>query len=154
MNWQVLVLMQATFSALHILQGRSMARQHVGERTTLPINAVAFTVMWIGGLFILPTLGGVKLSEFTNSWHLYAGAAMMFVVALAMLFKASSHLESATVSVLGTSNAIFTLILAGIIFDERLTSLQLIGTALLLPCIWYIALLARKHHRMLKVKDL
>jgi drug/metabolite transporter (DMT)-like permease len=154
MNWQVLVLFQAFFSALHILQGRSMARKHVGERTTLPVNAVAFTVMWLGGLFVLPAIGDVQVKDFMRDWQLYAGAAFSFSVALALLFRASSHLESATVSVLGTSSAIFTLILAGIIYDERLTAWQLAGSALLLPCIWYIALLARKHHRMLKMKDL
>ncbi|MDQ3065399.1 MAG: DMT family transporter [bacterium] len=131
-----------------------MARKRTGERTTLPVNAVAFTVMWIGGLVVLPTLGNVQLSDFTQNWQLYLLAALSFVAALALLYRASSHLESATVSVLGTSNAIFTLILAGIIYGERLTTGQIIGSSLLLPCIWYMALLARSHHRMLKVKDL
>ncbi len=153
MNWQVLVLLQALFSALHIIQARGLARAKHGRQAALPVNAVAFTVLYVGGLVVLPVIGNVELSEFLDAWYWYVASALMFNLSFLFLYKASEHLESATVSVLATSSALYTLIIAGIVFNERLTPLQLIGSSILLPCIWYVASLARKQHRLFNIKD-
>lgn len=153
MNWQVLVLLQALFSALHIIQARGLARAKHGRQAALPVNAVAFTVLYVGGLVVLPVIGNVELSEFLDAWYWYVASALMFNLSFLFLYKASEHLESATVSVLATSSALYTLIIAGIVFNERLTPLQLIGSSILLPCIWYVASLARKQHHLFNIKD-
>lgn len=153
MNWQVLVLLQALFSALHIIQARGLARAKYGRKAALPVNAVAFTVLYVGGLVVLPVIGNVELSEFLDAWYWYVASALMFNLSFLFLYKASEHLESATVSVLATSSALYTLVIAGIVFNERLTPLQLIGSSILLPCIWYVASLARKQHRLFSITD-
>lgn len=153
MNWQILVLLQALFSALHIIQARGLARVKQGRKAALPVNAVAFTVLYVGGLVVLPVIGGVEIRQFLNAWYWYVASALMFNLSFLFLYKASEHLESATISVLATSSALYTLVIAGIVFNERLTLMQLIGSSILLPCIWYVASLARKQHRLFNIKD-
>lgn len=145
MSWQVLILLHALFSGLNLLQSRAIARIPRARHAALAVNAIALTTLYICGLFILPIAGKVNAAEFWGEWQLFLFAAIFFDLALLFIYKAMFYLESATVSVLATSSTVFGLLLAGILFSERLTTTQLIGSAMLLPCIWYVLMLARKN---------
>lgn len=152
-SWQVLILLHAFFSALQALQFRAIARDKKSKHAALAVNAIAFSALYVCGLLVLPVIGGVDFRSFQTNWIMFVTAASLFVLALYLMYKAFTHLESATASVLGTSSALFTVIMASILFGERLTIVQIIGIAILLPCIWYVLLLARSHHKLINFKD-
>ncbi|MDQ3123314.1 MAG: DMT family transporter [bacterium] len=154
LSWQVFILLHALFSALQALQFRAIARNKKARHAALAVNALAFSSLYVCGLLILPIIGGVNTQDFLNNWLIYLTTSCLFVIALYLMYKAFTHLDSATVSVLGTSSALFTVIIAGIFLGERLSNMQFLGIAILLPCIWYVLLLAREHHKLLNFKDL
>lgn len=153
-SWQVLILLHAFFSALQALQFRAIARDKKAKHAGLAVNAISFSTLYVCGLFILPIIGGVELAEFIDNFMLFITASLLFVFSLYLMYKAFTHLESATVSVLGTSSALFTVVIAGIFYGERLSVNQLIGISIVVPTIYYVLSLARKHHRLLNFKDL
>jgi drug/metabolite transporter (DMT)-like permease len=154
MTWQIFILLHALFSALQVLQFRALARVKSTRRAGLAINAVAFSALYVSGLIVLPLLGKVDNAAFFENWYIFFVSALLFDVALYLMFKGLTHLESATASVLGTSSALFVVIMASFFYGERLSASQLIGIAILIPCIWYVLLLARQHHRLLNFKNL
>ncbi len=154
MNWQVLITLHAFFSAMQALQFRAIARDKKARHAALAVNAIAFSALYVCGLLILPLLGGVELREFLDNWLLYLTTSTLFVMALYLMYKGFTHMDSATVSVLGTSAALFTVIIAGIFYGERLSAMQFVGIAILLPCIWYVLLLAREQRKLFNFRDL
>lgn len=152
-SWQVLIMLHALFSALQALQFRAIARDKQARHAGLAVNAIAFSTLYVCALLVLPLVGGVRLQEFLDNWRLFAASASLFVFALYLMYKAFTHLESATASVLGTSAALFVVLIAGVFYGERFTPNQIIGMAIVLPCIWYVLLLARKHHKLLNFRD-
>ena len=147
------IMLHALFSALQALQFRAIARDKKARHGGLAVNAIAFSTLYVCGLIILPLIGGVRLQEFLDQWVLFIAASMLFVCALYLMYKGFTHLESATASVLGTSSALFTVIIASVIYGESLSPTQLVGIAIVLPCIWYVLLLARQHNTLLNFKD-
>lgn len=154
LSWQVLILLHAFFSALQALQFRAIARDKKARHAALAVNAIAFSSLYVCGLLLLPIIGGVDVSQFRANWLSYLTSASLFVMALYLMYKALTHLESATASVLGTSSALFTVIIANYIYGEQLSSTQILGVAILLPCIWYVLLLAKRTHKLIDLKDL
>lgn len=153
LNWQSLVLLHALFSACQALQFRAIARAKATRHAGLAINAIAFSALYICGLFLLPIIGEVNFDIFKINIHMFVAAAALFVMAIYFMYKAMTHLESATASVLGTSSALFVVILARFFFNEHLSSLQLFGIVLLIPCLWYVLLLASKGKKLLDFND-
>lgn len=153
LNWQSLILLHALFSALQALQFRAIARAKPTRHAALAVNAVAFTSLYVCGLLLLPLIGKVNFNEFTADLNMYLASASLFVMALYFMYKAMTHLESAVASVLGTSSALFVVILASFFYGEHLSSVQLLGIAILVPCIWYVLTLARKGKKMIDFKD-
>lgn len=149
MNWQGLVLLHALFSALQALQFRAIARSKQARHAALAVNAIAFSSLYVCGLVMLPLIGKASFADFSRDAHMYLAAASLFVMALYFMYKGMVHLESATASVLGTSSALFVVILANFFFDERLSPRQLLGIAILVPCLWYVLLLAKRHRKKL-----
>ncbi len=149
MNWQAFILLHALFSALQALQFRAIARSKPTRHAALAVNAVAFTALYICGLVISPLIGEASLGEFTAEWRMYLATGGLFVMALYFMFKAMVHLESAVASVLGTSSALFVVILANFFYGEQLSTPQIIGIALLLPCLWYVLTIARRKKKIL-----
>ncbi len=154
MNWQAFILLHALFSALQTLQFRAIARVKVARHAGLAVNAVGFTALYVCGLLILPLLGTVSTDDFLNNWNMYLASSALFVIALYFMYKSLTHLESATASVLGTSSALFVVILARIFYGEHLSTPQIIGIALLVPCIWYVLLLAKRLGPLMNFKDI
>jgi drug/metabolite transporter (DMT)-like permease len=153
-GWQHFILLHAVFSAFQALQFRAIARDKKSKHAALAVNAIAFSTLYICGLVVLPLIGGVSSSQFISNWQLFIAAGSLFSFALYLMYKAFTHLESATASVLGTSSALFTVIIANYFYGESFTYFQLVGIALLVPCIWYVLLLAKRHHKLLNFKDL
>ncbi len=153
MNWQSLVLLHALFSALQALQYRAIARAKPSRHAALAVNAVAYSALYICGLLALPLIGQVSFAEFKYDSHMFVAMAALFVMALYFMYKGMVHLESATASVLGTSSALFVVVLANFFFDEHLSPPQLLGIAILVPCLWYVLLLAKRHKKFLDFKD-
>lgn len=153
MSWQALILLHALFSAFQALQFRAIARSKKTRHAALAVNAIAFTALYICGLVISPLLGHASSQEFLSEWRMYLATGGLFVMALYFMYKAMVHLESATASVLGTSSALFVVILANFFFDEQLTPPQIIGIAILLPCLWYVLMLAKRKKKLLDFSD-
>lgn len=152
-SWQALVLIHALFSALQALQFRAIARTKTARHAGLAVNAIAFSVLYLCGLVILPLIGSVSFDSFYQDLNLYIAASVMFVAAIYYMYKAMTHLDSAIASVLGTSAALFVVVLARIFFDEHLSHMQFFGIALLIPCLWYVLLLARKGKKLVDFTD-
>lgn len=153
-NWQSLVLLHALFSALQALQFRAIARVKATRHAGLAVNAIAYSALYVCGLLVIPLLGGeVVLQNFLNNILLYFTSAVLFVTALFFMYKSMAHLESAIASVLGTSSALFAVLLAMFFFDERLSGLQVLGIVLLIPCLAYVLLLARKGKKLIDFHD-
>lgn len=149
MNWQALILLHALFSALQALQFRAIARAKPTRHAALAVNAVAFSALYVCGLIISPLLGHASLDEFRGAWQMYLATGGLFVMALYFMYKAFVHLESATASVLGTSSALFVVVLANFFYGEQLSPPQVLGIAILLPCLWYVLMLAKRKHKFL-----
>lgn len=141
------------FSALQTLQFRAIARAKPTRHASLAVNAIAFSALYITGLLSLPLIGDVNFSDFVTDIRMYVAASALFVMALYFMYKGMTHLESATASVLGTSSALFAVIMASFFFGESLSSLQVLGIAILLPCIWYVLSLASKGRKMIDFHD-
>lgn len=154
MGWQAYILLHALASGLQNLQFRAIARDRKHRRLGLEVNAVSFSALFICGLLILPLVGTVSSAEFTSQWPLFVVSSMFFVIALYFMYKSLTHLESATASVLGTMSALFVVILAKIFYNDHLSAAQIFGITMLLPCLWYVLLLARRHHKLLNFKDI
>ncbi len=153
MNWQGLVLLHATFSALQALQYRAIARAKPTRHAALAINAIAYTALYVCSLIILPLLGEVSFEDFKSQAIMYLTTSVLFVMALYFMYKGMVHLESATASVLGTSSALFVVILANFFFGEQLSLMQVLGISILVPCLWYVLTLAKKHRKFLDFRD-
>lgn len=154
MGWEVLVLLHALFSALSTLQARGIARLKHAREAALFVNAITFVSLFVAGLFVLPFVGGISFAAAKSQLALLIATAVFFNFGLFYLYRALVYLESATAAVLATSSALFTLLLARIIFQEQLTSTQLIGAGILLPCIFYVLSLARQRQRFVDFRDL
>lgn len=152
-SWQVLILLHALFSALQALQFRAIARDKKARHAALAVNAIAFSALYVCGLLVLPLLGGVHFQDFLDNWLLFLAPACLFVMALYLMYKALTHLESATASVLGTTSALFAVVAASFLYGERFSPVQLLGIAILMPCIVYVLLLARKGQKLMNFKD-
>ncbi len=146
-------MLHALFSAFQALQFRAIARDKKARHAALAVNAIAFSTLYVCGLLILPIIGDVNLSEFAADFVPYLAASSLFVMALYFMYKALTHLESATASVLGTSSALFAILFGSVIYGEQLSLNQIIGMSILVPCVWYVLLLARKHHSLFNFKD-
>lgn len=154
MGWEGLVLLHALFSALSTLQARGIARLKHAREAALFVNAITFVSFFIVGLFVLPFVGGVDINLVKNHWTLLIATAVFFNFGLFYLYRALVYLESATAAVLATSAALFTLLLARIVFQEQLTLTQLAGAGVLLPCIFYVLVLARERQKFVDFRDL
>lgn len=154
MGWEALILLHALCSALGTIQARGIARNKYARKAALYVNAITFGSLYIVGLLLLPLIGGVHFeTAFSDPVPLLA-SALFFNIGLYYLYRALVYLESATVAVLATLSVVFSLIFARIIFHEQLTTTQIIGTTVLLPCIGYVLLLARKRQKFVDFKDL
>lgn len=154
MGWEVLILCHALFSALGTLQARGIARLKHARQAALFVNAITFSSLFIVGLVLLPLIGGVDFNLAKQHITLLIASAVFFNFGLFYMYRALVYLESATAAVLATSSAIFTLIFARLIFHEELTITQLVGTALLVPCIGYVLSLAKRRQKFVDFKDL
>ncbi len=154
MGWEVFILLHASFSALGTLQARSIARLPYARQAALYVNTITFVSLAVCGLLLLPFIGGLAWSDLTNNWVAYIASAVFFNFGLFYLYRALVYLESATAAVLATSSALFTIFFARIIFDEQLTSMQLMGTAVLVPCIGYMLMLAKRRQKFVDFRDL
>jgi drug/metabolite transporter (DMT)-like permease len=67
------------------------------------------------------------------------------------MYRALVYMESAIVSVITTISALFTFLIAAVVFGERLSPYQLLGSMLLLPAIWYVLHLASKERQGIHV---
>lgn len=153
-NWQSLILLHAVFSAFQALQFRAIARVKATRHAGLAVNAIALTASYICGLLILPLIGGdAQFDIFIEDFLLYFSASSLIMLALFFMYKAMAHLESAIASVLGTSSALFAVLLAIFFFGEKLSSLQIFGIGMLVACIWYVLTLARKGKKLIDFHD-
>lgn len=154
MGWEILILSHALFSALGTLQARGIARLKHARQAALFVNAITFASLFMAGLLLLPFIGGVDFNIAKSQWAYLVASAVFFNFGLFYLYRALVYLESATAAVLATSSALFTMLFARIVFQEELSSTQLIGTAVLVPCIAYVLALARSRQKFVDFKDL
>ncbi len=154
MGWEALIVLHAFFSAMGTLQARSIARIKHARSAALFVNAITFASLFVAGVMLLPFIGGVNFGVAREYAPYLIASAVFFNFGLFYLYRALVYLESATAAVLATSSALFTLLFARIVFQEQLSAMQLVGTAVLVPCILYVLLLARNRQRFVDFRDL
>lgn len=146
-------MLHAVASALAVLQFRAIARAKASRHAALAVNAIAFSALYICGLLILPLLGTVSRTQALADWHIYLATALLFDMATYFIYKSLVHLESATVSVLGTSSALFVVVLGYFFYGEQFSVTQIVGIAVLVPCVWYVIWLAKHGQRFMDFRD-
>lgn len=144
MTWQVLVLIHAVGGAFMTLQSRALARTKKARHASMAVNAVAFSAVFVGGVLFSLLTGPVQWGQVERYWYVMILAAGCFSLASVYTYRALAYMESAIVSVVMTSSSLFTLLLAGLFLDERLNITQAVGAAMLLPCIWFVLMLASR----------
>ncbi|MBA2279311.1 DMT family transporter [Candidatus Saccharibacteria bacterium] len=153
MNWQTLILLHAFVAAFQILQSRAIARIPKARHAALSVNAVAFTALFVIGIMITLFYGPASIQEVKNYWPFLTLCGICFTAGSVFMYKALVYMESAVVSVITTVTALFTLILAGVILNERLSLMQILGAMILIPTIWYILLLASNEKQGIKIHN-
>lgn len=154
LGWQALVLLHAFTGAFMTLQSRALARTKQARHASMAVNAVAFSAVFIGGVLFVLLTGPVNWEQVQLHLPVMIIAAACFTLSSVYMYRALAYMESAIVSVVMTMSSLFTLLLAGIFLDERLSILQGVGIALLLPCIWFVLLLANKEKQGVSVRNL
>ena len=144
MGWQTLILLHAFVAAFQTLQSRAIARIPKARHAALAVNAVAFSSLFVVGVVLVIFNGPINWRQASDYWHVLLAAAICFAFASTYMYRSLVYMESAIVSVVTTITAFFTLVLAGIVFGERLSTVQIIGSLMLLPCIWYVLSLASR----------
>lgn len=151
MSWQTLILLHAFIAAFQTLQSRAIARIPKARHAALAVNAIAFSALFVVGVVIVIFAGPIDWAQAKAYWHILLGAAICFAFASTYMYRSLVYMESAIVSVVTTITAFFTLVMAGIAFGERLSTVQLLGSVMLLPCIWYVLSLASKEKQGINI---
>lgn len=154
MSWQALILFHAFAGSFLTLQSRALARTKLARHASTAINAVAFTAVFVGGVLYVLLTGSVNWGQASDFMPLMILAATCFALSSVYMYRALAYMESAIVSVVMTTSSLFTLLLAGLFLGERLSITQAAGVALLLPCIWFVLLLANKEKQGFGVRSL
>lgn len=152
MSWHLLILANTVVSAVSYLIYRSLAKQGESKAPFFLINAVLYLFQYLSVLVAVPVLGPLHLHYLWDYMPWLVGGGFGFVLANLCLYKLLNHLDSGISSILGTMAIIFTIVFAGAILHERLTTSQITGTVILLSSIVYILWVARQpgSHRLSK----
>ena len=145
LDWRgvVLGLIAAVTVALNIVGSGSLLR------TT---NAMVLTfVMSVGmcAVFVVANLvqGKLVLPRDTAGWWPLAGTVLAYLIASIALYSAIQRLGPPRVAIVMNVEPIFTIILAGIILEERLTEIQLLGAAIVIAAIFANAYFGMRSRR-------
>lgn len=136
------------------LQSRALARTKQTRHASMAVNAVAFSAVFVVGVLFVLLYGSINWEQVNLFLPIMIIAAACFTLSSVYMYRALAYMESAIVSVIMTINSLFTLILASLFLDERLSLAQGLGVVILLPCIWFVLLLANREKQGVSVRTL
>lgn len=150
MSWQILILANVLLVSVSLLAVRAVARKKEARNSALVVNAGMFTFLYAFGLMMLPFLEPVQAQVFRDYWPWFLAGGLSFALGNAFGYKVVTHLDAGIASVLGTVGTLFTIILAGLVLHEDLSSTQAIGSFIILSAVCYVLTVARQpgKHRM------
>ncbi|MGH7156658.1 MAG: EamA family transporter [Candidatus Saccharimonadales bacterium] len=143
MSWQSLIILQTVLVAFGMLSLRAVARVPAMAKASFAINATWYVVLYVISLTLLPWLGHVDSHVLNHYLWRFVGGGLAFAATNIMTYKTLVYFDAALATIVGTINTLFTIIGATIVLNEDLTSLQVLGAAVLLASIIYGVLATR-----------
>lgn len=122
---------------------RLLARERATAKASFIINAVMFGGILLVGAVGAPLMGPIEWQKLGPNLCWLAGGGVAFALTGACAYKVMAYLDAATSSILNTLNAVFTVILAGLVLHEDLTLMQAAGALVMLGAIYYVLMLNR-----------
>lgn len=133
---------------------RVVAKNNKHSGASYVINAIQFLFLWLGGLLLVPQLGGVHAEVLTKFWWYFVGGGVAFAITNVATYKSLTYVDAAVGSIFNTLNALCTIGLAALVLNEDLTAVQLVGASILTAAIIYSMLALRTTKKKLSIGEL
>jgi drug/metabolite transporter (DMT)-like permease len=137
MNWQLFIILQTILVAFSTITLRVLAKNKVTANASFVINAGLYVALYISFLLFVPFLGHINSDVVAVYWWRFLGGGLAFALTNVFTYKTLVYFDAAIATIVGTLNALFTVIGAALILDEKLTVLQAVGSLILLSGIVY-----------------
>lgn len=137
MHWQVLILLQSLLVAVSTIIIRILARDKKTAKASFVINAGLYLALYISILLLVPWLGHVNIHYAIKYWWRYLFGGLFFALTNVFTYKTLVYFDAAIASIVGTVNAMFTIIGAALVLNENLSKMQIVGSLILLGAISY-----------------
>ncbi len=146
MNWQTLILLQSFLVALSLICIRVLGRNKKMANASFVINAGLYVALYAAFLVLLPWFGRVNFNVVHDYWWRFLGGGLAFALTNVCTYKTVVYFDAAIATIIGSVNALFTIIGAALVLKENLSILQALGAVVLLSAITYGVLATRSTH--------
>jgi len=144
MSWQVFILFQTFLTACSIITLRVLARDKKTARASFVINAGVFISLYITFLVLLPLMGHIEGGMWQKYWWRFLGGGLAFTFTNVCTYKTLVYFDAAIASIVGTINALFTIIGSTLLLGEDLSPLQAFGAIILIAAIGCAVIVPRQ----------
>lgn len=141
MSWQTAICLQLVFGALTALYQRKISKKFVSHAQVALAHNYLFFISPLGIIYALFNYHiELHLTPFIFLMLVLGG--ILFAVNSITAYQANSHIEAGQFTVITNIYAVFTVIIAGLVLNEKITSNEIIGLVLILFSVVLVA--ARK----------
>jgi drug/metabolite transporter (DMT)-like permease len=137
----LLSLASAVLYALIILAADTLTQRASPLAVSAVVSTGAALTFLLGGM----ALGSLQLGLGTRAFGTIVGIAVATALPLAAFYRGIATVGPATASILLTMEPALTVVLAGIVLDERLGIVQLVGGALVLSAVIILQIRGSEH---------
>ena len=137
MSWQLSILVQTLLVGSSMICYRILARNKKTAKSSFAINAVMYTSLYLSFILLVPFMGHVDMGAYKEYWWRFLVGGLAFALTNIFTYKTLVYFDAAIATIVGTVNTLFTILGAGLILNERLTTIELAGAVILLAGIFY-----------------
>jgi transporter family protein len=130
MSWQILIGLHVAFSTIYALLFRKVA-QEFPDTPRLSMALIYLLVIFPLGLIAAFFQGGIDINMSLQIWIFLVFGGVLFTGFSVFGYMANSHVDATQFAVIQNTQAVFTIIVSGLLLGEQLSSEQLIGVAML-----------------------
>ncbi len=130
MSWQILIGLHVAFSTIYALLFRKVA-QEFPDTPRLSMALIYLLVIFPLGLIAAFFQGGIDINLSLQTWILLVLGGILFTGLSVFGYMANSHVDAAQFAVIQNTQAVFTIIVSGLLLGEHLSFEQLAGVAML-----------------------
>ena len=130
MSWQILIGLHVAFSTIYALLFRKVA-QEFPDTPRLSMALIYLLVIFPLGLVAAFFQGGIDINLSLQTWILLVLGGILFTGFSVFGYMANSHVDATQFAVIQNTQAVFTIIVSGLLLGEQLSFEQLIGVAML-----------------------